>query len=73
MVGGTGLNPGVGHGKRLEDPINQPVVVELPQVAVVGMNNPLGIVGPLQAIQGSEFRLDGNAFIDGRHALSLSL
>ena len=45
-----------------------PVVVELPQIAVVGVDNPFCIVGPLQSIQGSEFGLDGNAFIDGRHA-----
>ncbi len=71
MVGRTRLDPGIRHGKGFEDPVDEPVVVEFPQVAVVGMNDPFCIVGPLQAIQGSEFGLDGNAFVDGRHALCL--
>ncbi len=71
MVRGPGLNARIGHGKGFEDSINLSMIVELPEVAVMGMNNPLCIISPLQSIQGSKFSFNRKAFIHRGHPFCL--
>ena len=73
MIGRTGLTARIAHTKRLHSAIDLAMKVDLPNIAVMGMDDYVCIIGPTQAIQGAQLGLDGYSSINGRNAQRLAL
>jgi hypothetical protein len=68
MVNASGFKPGVRHGERLESLIHQAVPIQLPQIAMVCLYEPIGIIDLGQTVKCADFGLYGNTRVLWRHA-----
>ena len=56
MIGRPGLDSGVRHAERFYGTVHHAVKVDFAHVAVVGVNDPVGIVNFFYSVKGRRFR-----------------
>ena len=70
MVRGPSFGPRIAHAKRFYCPVHLAVEVNLPYIAVVGMDDHICIVSPTKAVEGPQGGLDSTAALElARHGI----